>query len=202
MFSFYEELIDEIEINGKTYSLNLFFDTVLLFFDLMNDDSFFDYEKVEIAFQMFINSDEEFDFETKYKVVEEITKRFIIGSENDDTDHSQSSSEGKKYYCLKQDAEFIYASFMQEYGIDLIEQQGKLRWEKFKALLIGLRDNTKFKEVVGIRAMELPKGKGTEKERRRIMKLKRIYALKQDQKDQEDKMQAMFDMLAGKTGGK
>jgi hypothetical protein len=196
MFTLTDPLEDEIEIEGKIYPLDLAFDTVLRFFDLMDDETFFDHEKINIAFKMFIDTDDEFDFDIKYKAVKTIVETFII---RDDANESDSGNGGtsKQLYDLKQDAEYIYASFLQEYGIDLIEQQGKLRWEKFLALLGGLRDNTRFKEIVGIRAAELPRGKGMEEERKRLRKLKRIYALKKDQKTKEAELDEMFNMLAG-----
>lgn len=202
MFTLSESLEDEIEIDGETYRLNLSFDTVLRFFDLMNDKHFLDVDKIEIAFRMFVDADDGFDFETKYNVIETIVKRFILDKDEGDLPEPDSDTEapqsgGRRYYDFKKDAEFIYASFMQEYGIDLIEQQGKLRWEKFKALLVGLRDETKFKEIIGIRAMDLPRGKGMEEERRRIRKLKKIYALEQDQQTKEEKLDALFNTLSG-----
>lgn len=203
MFTLSDPFEDEIEVGGETYRLNLSFDTVLRFFDLINDDHLLDVDKIEIAFHMFVDADDSFDFETKYNVIETIMKRFILDKDEGDLPEPDSDTETpqsggtNKYYDFKKDAEFIYSSFMQEYGIDLIEQQGKLRWEKFKALLVGLRDKTKFKEIIGIRAMDLPRGKGMEGERRRISKLKKIYALDQDQQTKEDKLDAMFSTLSG-----
>lgn len=49
------------------------------------------------------------------------------------------------------DGEYIYASFMAEYGIDLIDIE-YLHWHKFKALLIGLSDESKIKQIMGMRA--------------------------------------------------
>jgi len=196
MFTLTDRLEDEIEIEGKVYPLDLAFDTVLRFFDLMDDESFFDHEKINIAFKMFIDTDDEFDFSVKYQVVKTIVETFIIRDESNGSDTDDGGT-SKQLYDLKQDAEYIYASFLQEYGIDLIDMQGKLRWEKFLALLSGLRDNTRFKEIVGIRAAELPRGKGMEEERKRLRKLKRIYALKKDQKTKESELDEMFNMLAG-----
>ena len=49
------------------------------------------------------------------------------------------------------DGEYIYASFMAEYGIDLIDIE-YLHWHKFKALLIGLSDESKLKQIMSMRA--------------------------------------------------
>lgn len=192
MFTLTGCLEEEIELDGEIYPLNLFFDVVLRFFNLMDDDSLFDDEKIEIAFEMFVETEKEFDFDTKFVAVKTIIETFILEKEDE-----QSNGTSKRLYDLKQDAEYIYASFLQEYGIDLIGQQGILRWEKFKALLSGLRDKTRFKEIVGIRAAELPTGKGSEDERKRLISLKKIYALKRDQRSKEEELNAMFNALAG-----
>lgn len=192
MFELTSHLPEEIKIDGKEYRLNLFFDTVLLFFDLMNDDDFDDFSKIEIAFDMFVEHNEEFDFEVKFETVKAISEQFVNSEDGEQT------GSGKIHYDLKQDAEYIYSSFLQEYNIDLIEKQGELHWYKFRALLNGLRDDTRFKEIVGIRAAELPTGKGMEEERKRLTKLKNLYALKKDQRTREEELDELFNVLAGK----
>lgn len=57
---------------------------------------------------------------------------------------------------FEEDGDYIYASFMQEYGIDLIDVQGKLPWRKFLYLFNGLSADTKIKQVMRIREMEVP----------------------------------------------
>lgn len=84
----------------------------------------------------------------------------------------------ERFYSLKHDAEYIYASFMQAYGIDLIEQQGKLHWFKFQALLSGLPKDTKFCEIVSIRQWKKPNKNDTEA--KQMAKLKDYYKLPDD----------------------
>ena len=55
---------------------------------------------------------------------------------------------------MKHDGAYIFASFMQAYRIDLIEEIGKLHWKKFNALIVGLPEGTKFVEVIKIRSYE------------------------------------------------
>src|SRR5690625_7547641 len=95
----------------------------------------------------------------------------------------EMSEEDEKIFDFVQDAEFIYASFMHTYQIDLFEQQGKLQWTKFKALLNGLSEDSIFSRVVGIRTAELLSGKGMQKERERLRKRKQNIASDEDDKD-------------------
>lgn len=194
-FTLSDPLIEEIEIGGITYHLNLYFDTVLLFYDLMDDEDFTPARKIEIAAEMFMDF-EELPFETKFQAVQKIVETFIQG---EDEEGGEGES-GEKLYDLKQDAGYIYASFLQEYNIDLIDQQGVLRWEKFIALLSGLRDDTRFKEIVGIRAAELPSTKDAPQERKRLQKLQKLYALDKDQKTRDRELNQMFDTLVNQGG--
>lgn len=78
-----------------------------------------------------------------------------------------------------EDAPFIYASFMSDYGIDLIEERGKLHWYKFVALSSGLTEHTKMREIIAIRTRPIPAAnKYNAKERETLTKLKAAYALK------------------------
>lgn len=51
------------------------------------------------------------------------------------------------------DAGLIYAAFLGQYGIDLCEVE-ELHWHKFLALLSGLNESTKLREVMGYRCYE------------------------------------------------
>lgn len=199
MINLTDELVDEIEIDDVVYGLDLWFDTVLRFFDLMDDREFSNAGKIRTAFHMLVDvGDDDFDLEVMYETVQHVVASFIVNL--DDEDEESGGGSTKKTYDLKQDASYIYASFLQEYKIDLIEQQGKLRWEKFKALLSGMRDDTKFKEIIGIRAADIPTGRYNVDEAKRLRKLKKMYPLKVDQATKEENMNAMLNQYL--TGGK
>ena len=62
--------------------------------------------------------------------------------------------------------------------MDLQEYQGRLHWKKFIALFQGLSEDTKIREVMKIRAMDIPEpNKWNWKQRKQIMELKSYYAL-------------------------
>ena len=90
---------------------------------------------------------------------------------------SRSQSEGgDRLFSLKYDAEYIYSSFLQAYGIDLIDAQNSLHWKKFNALLNGLPSDTKFAEVLKIRSYKPQKG-DSKQYKENMKKLKKEYAL-------------------------
>lgn len=177
-------LTETVEIDGKTYKLNLSFDNVLRLIDMLNDKQLDDITQIETGLYMLLGVELDYPIEKKEEIFYQIFYE-TIGKEVEENipvdldGNPMPQQKEEKIYSIKQDAPYIYASFYQDYGIDLYEMQGKLHWEKFKALLEGLRPDTKFKEIVNIRTMELPTGKGTEKQRKHIKELKEIYKLEE-----------------------
>ena len=104
----------------------------------------------------------------------------------------------QKLFDFEDDGEYIYASFMQDYGIDLIEEQGRLPWNRFIALFQGLGADTKIKEVMRYRGMEIPKpNKSNQKEIQEIMELKTYYALGYQENNGAEGLEKLFTTLEG-----
>lgn len=192
---------DSITIDGKDYALDLSFDNVLRIYELKDDDEIDDYTKIEYMFEMLVIGGESLDLsiEQKSMIVEKIFDTFIlVESKYKDQQETQNAEESaKKIWDINKDAELIYASFLYDYNIDLFEQQGKLHWKKFIALLNGLSEDSPFMQVIRIRTMEIPKpNKYNAKERETIRKLKRLYALEQEPSG----IDSAFDAVARRLG--
>ena len=56
------------------------------------------------------------------------------------------------------DGEYIYAAFMSQYGIDLIDIE-ELHWYKFLAMFKGLKDDEIISKIMGYRGYEKSDGK-------------------------------------------
>ncbi|EMS5046509.1 bacteriophage Gp15 family protein [Listeria monocytogenes] len=191
---------DIYEYEGKEYKLDLAFDNVLRVIDLTEDNSLSDVFRANLAIDVLFADDMPWprsNEEDKYANIEEkslvlidIFTNYIV-KENDDgllydidgnkmpsATNNNDEAEEIASYSLTQDADYIYASFLQDYNIDLLDSRGKMHWYKFRALLESLRDDTTIKTIIGIRQAELPSGKGTEKERNELSKLKNRYKLK------------------------
>lgn len=186
MFELNKELVESIEINGKIYRVDMSFDNILNLTEMLGDKDLSDEVQILLGIEMLFDDPLEMPIEEQAFVFNEAYHALIGKSAEEDLEYDllgnpmpqQNEEEFEQLYDLQQDAEYIYASFMQDYGIDLIEQQGILHWYKFKALLTGLSDNTKFKKVIEIRQMPVPTGKGSSKQRAEVEKLKKAYALK------------------------
>lgn len=186
MFNLAYPLIQTAVINGTTYELDMSFDNILRLIDMLNDDELTDWTQVETGLQMLIGTTLQ-DIEATQKVhifqslfmqavqIEETVEQPVDIAGNP---MPVAKKKSKELYSLIEDAEYIYASFMMDYRMDLFEWQGKLHWRKFQALLVGLSDETIFKKVLDIRDRPLPTGPGTEKERKNLIEAKRTYALK------------------------
>lgn len=186
MFDLAYPLDDTVIVDGAEYTLDLSFDNVLRLIDMLDDKELDDVTQIDTGLQMLLGVDLDMGIEQKEEIFYQIFQEAIgqeaeEGQPVDIAGNPMPEQKEQKTHDLKQDAAYIYASFMSDYGIDLFEQQGKLHWDKFKALLAGLTDGSKFLRVIEIRTMELPKGKGTEKQRNEIKKLKKIYELKDDE---------------------
>lgn len=180
------QLDDTVLIDGKKYDVDMSYDNILRLLDMLNDKELDDIEQIVLGLQLLLDTQLKLPLDRQETVFYEVFTQLIgrgktaeasVDIEGNPMPH-KDQAEGERVYSLKQDANYIYASFMQDYGIDLFEVQGELHWYKFQALLEGLSKGTKFKEVLEIRTMELPSGKNTGKQREAIKKAKKAYELK------------------------
>ncbi len=173
-FPFYDSL-EKIEIDGKVYELSLCFGDVLRYFDLRrNPDGLNDKDIDEIALSWFLPS-------LSYKAIgSEKASEIISRIEKDYIDIKKrkiaSRKPQPKVVDFTFDSGYIYAAFMQVYGIDLYEQKDSLHWRKFIYMFESLPEDTAISQIMRIRAKEIdPQAKPEEIQR--LSELKVLYAL-------------------------
>src|SRR5690625_4964839 len=181
------DLTDTVEIGGIDNDIDLSFEHVISIRDIISDKEINGEVMLTVYLELFFGVCFLIDVEKQAAILRQVLSNVVgvsdKGEENLDIEGNpmpKDSPDEDKVYDLKQDANYIYASFMQDYQIDLIEQQGKLHWHKFNALLVGLKDDTKFRNVIEIRQSELPSGKGSGKQREQMKKMKKMYKLKDE----------------------
>lgn len=180
-----DPLTTEIEFEGITYPLDLAFDNVLDVLDAISDKSLMAWEKVDLALNLLVG-ESNLTFEKQMELWELILNRHIqIGSQEKviydlegNPMPTPKSSDEKKSMDLVQDAKYIYASFRQ-IGINLFEEQGKMHWEEFQAILESLPDDTILPKIVQIRNWSPSKGE-SEKEKERMRELQAKYSLSKE----------------------
>jgi hypothetical protein len=175
--------------NSK-YKVDMSFDNILRLFEMFNDDTIVKMDKPILAVRMLVEEVKCDSYEETINLFKYLMKEFI-GIDVDKQEENQT-----KTFDFTKDAEIIYASFFSEYHMDLVEMQGILHWNKFIALLNYLDDESKFKQIVGIRTMKVPSSQEASQEYiDHIRKMKDTYSLDEEQKGES--MNDVFDRLAG-----
>lgn len=176
--------------------VNPAFDIVLEIQNLYREADLTDFEKIECALKMLVKNNWNLRLFTPMEKVElmtEISRKFIQTKKRPKLKQSPVP-----VLDFEEDGDYIYASFMQEYGIDLIDQQGKLAWKKFLWLFNGLSSETKIKQVMRIRDMEIPKYTGKNmKQIQEIQELKSYYALQVRGGGGQSGLDLLFSTLEG-----
>lgn len=184
---------DVVFFKGKKYRVNTPFDIVLLVYKLYEEPLLDASDKVRQTlrmltkdpFKVWLLSEIE-----KVELLDEIMKSKI------ELPQRPKVGSSKKLMDFESDSDYIYASFRQAYGIDLVNERGKLPWKRFCELLDGLPDKTKLKEVMKIRAMDVPEPtKYNQKERQNIIELKSYYALPIKNREEKNELDKLFVTL-------
>lgn len=177
---FYRPLVTEVEYKEKIYKLTPAYDNVLSM----------------LADVRGLPPEDQTEIMLYYLLESPVYDAGLLLAVNDALFVGKKTKGGKVFDFI-QDGGLIYAAFRQAYNIDLVEEQGKLHWWKFQALLGGLPSNTKFSEVVRIRTMQIPPpNKHNAEQRRELMRLKSEFALEISQEEREENLQAGFAKMA------
>ena len=101
--------------------------------------------------------------------------------------NAEKTAENKheKITDFKQDAPLIRAAFYQAYGIDLYRE--KIHWIKFTELLNSIPSDTRYAEVLSLRARPVPKPtKWNMEERASIIRAKAAVALEMSEEQRKE----------------
>ncbi|BDP64754.1 TPA: bacteriophage Gp15 family protein [Enterococcus faecium] len=188
-----DPLVTSIEFDGTELPIDLTFDNVLDVFDILEDSDLFPEEKVNMCLELLISDFEKIfqgSSEQQFLLFNYILENYISvgGSEGIETDRlgnpMPNAVKEKRTISLVHDAKYIYASFRQ-IGINLFEEQGRMMWEEFQALLESLPDDTILARIMQIRTWEPSKGESA-KEKERMRKLQQKYALPDSEVGEDD----------------
>ena len=187
-----DKLPEGLTIGGQMYPIRTDFRTAVLF-ELMSDDrKLTNRQKLDATIKMF------FPYEKPPltdETIDQVLWFYACGKEtkkHDEEDPAEGPTESARaVYSFEHDAGYIYAAFLEQYGIDLTEAQ--LHWWKFKALFQALNDQVLFSKIIGYRSMDMSQ-KMTTKEREFYSKMQRIYALPLP-KDEQEKLDEITKAL-------
>ena len=118
---------------------------------------------------------------------------FVTPSQKSNKESINRQPDFEPDWDLEFDADEIYTSFLQQYGLDLYESD--MHWYKFLALLSGLGENTAFQRKIQIRNADLSGFKG--KSLAKMMAAKEAAQLPAKYTRQELEEIAEFDRVWG-----
>lgn len=198
MLDISRKLTDKLVIDDEEFPLNLSFDNVLRLFEMWRDEDVPEFVKPHFGIRILTGETlEDFTVEEMSEVFNEVFEEHISLSTVEDNHieydlagnpmktTASNSKQEQAPYDIRYDGDYIYASFLQAYGIDLFDVQGELHWKKFNALLSGLPEGTKFMEVIKIRKWKPQKGDSAEY-KEEMRKLQKDYALPYEIVEEEE----------------
>lgn len=164
-----DRLPDAVEIGGEQVPINTSFFIGVQFELLMQDDKISDREKAPLILGLY------------YPVIpgdittalNQVLWFYLCGKEREENE-GLGGSQSAPAYSFEQDADLIFAAFLDQYGIDLNTVEN-LHWWKFRALFDGLTEENKISKIMGYRTMDLKGIPRTQK--KHYEKLKKLYAL-------------------------
>lgn len=182
----YEQPCAAVQVEQKRYPLRLTYDRVLFVLDALQDPLLTDQDRLRLSLGLLMRG----RVPRSLRLQEQLLSAIMAEINQQNKKH-----DGPPVMSLIQDAPLIHAAFRQAYGIDL--HKVDLPWETFCLLLSGLPENTRFCEVVAIRAQPIPQpDKHNARYIEELMKAKASVALELTPEQQESSFQAGLNQLA------
>lgn len=191
-FSLSSCLKKHIKLGWFPVCIDSSFQVVLKCGEVLSDPVLSENDKIDVCCSLFV----------KHRIllwlIPEKKRQELFKSYFDSFVHVGQQKDGtKKVLDFLQDAPYIYSSFWQCYGLDLLGKDRSLHWWSFIALLGGLSDDTRLMQIVSIRSRPLPKPtKYNQEERTQLMKMKAQYALKLTEEERKQQYQEGLAKLA------
>lgn len=182
-------LPDKVNIEGEDYEINSDFGTSILFELLMQDNELTDEDKIIQALELYYpimpkNINE---------AVEKVLWFYRCGKSETET-KNKGIVKITQVYSYEYDDDYIYSSFLDQYGVDLQDIE-YLHWWKFKAMFKALKEDNEIVKIMGYRAMDLGKIKDKE-QKAYYKKMKDLYKIPTNiSKDENEKLDEIEKIL-------
>lgn len=184
-----DELPTSVFIDGVSYEINTDYRIGIMFETMMLDSEISDADKLKKAINLFFGHNIPDDLSA---AVDKIMWFYDCGKRKDNGSRRRRRKvEKKRVYDYDYDDAYIYAAFLQQYGVDL--QDEFLHWWKFKAMFRSLSDNTEFVKIMGYRSIKITPSM-TKSQREFYKEMQDIHALPLPQ-NEVDKKRAIEEAL-------
>ncbi len=180
-----------VKVGDKKYPINTDFRVAIECNRIAMDDSIGDYERaLGVIYTLF--GEEALNDKDNYETLLNLAKKYLKCGKEDDT---QTNSEPDMDYI--QDMDYIEASFMSDYHIDL--SNIKMHWWKFNKLIEGLSNSEMgncciLNRIRNIRNYDESKIEDA-KQRKEIHRAKEYFALKKDKIQLTEKQEKSMEEL-------
>lgn len=178
----------EVTIDNKEYEINSDFRTSILFELLMQDSSIGEEDKILMALQLYYP-------QIPMNINGAIEKMLWFYRCGKDISKSKGNGKGKsvtQIYSFEHDDDYIYAAFMDQYGIDL-QDIDYLHWWKFKAMFKSLKEDNEIVKIMGYRSIDISKIKDKE-QKAYYNKMRKLYEIPIS-KDEREKLDDINNIL-------
>lgn len=188
-----DELPESVEIESVEYEINTDFRISILFELLMQDPDINDEEKIEKALELYFIKIPPIEYISE--AVDIIMDFYSCGKDKlISNGRTTSKGKSKQIYSFEVDADYIYAAFLDQYGIDLQDIE-YLHWWKFKALFNALKEDNKIVKIMGYRSINITNDM-SKHEKEFYKKMKELYKLPDNiSKNDKEKISQIEDIL-------
>ena len=158
--------------------INTDYRTGILFEQTLSDPAVPDNEKLDTVLQLYYG-DAVFplldNMDTVQEALNGIMWFYRCGADETAGSETEEDTSGKDPpFSYEHDAGYIYAAFIEAYGIDLTKN--RLHWWQFRALFLGLPETVLFCKIMAYRTMEIP-AKMPKEKKKFYQRMKRIYKI-------------------------
>lgn len=183
-----------VMIGGAEYPIRWDFRTSILFELLMQDDTIADEDKMRKALDLYFYNPPPDVLAASEAIIwfyacGKPDQEKAAAGQSDDAEETASSD---RVYSFADDDDYIYAAFMQQYGIDLNAVEG-LHWWTFRAMFRALDEKCEFVKIMGYRSVKIT-SKMSKEQQHFYRRMKSLYALPISKSEQE-KHNAIVDAL-------
>ncbi len=185
-----DQLPTAVEVGGKTYDIPTDFRTVIRMEMFMTDTQLEDTDKLLQILLLFFTGVELLPDKVEQAIIA-IMNFYRCGKENA-IQESAGVNRRTQIYSFEHDAPYIYAAFLEQYGVDLT-QEPYLHWWRFKAMFDSLSDKTQFVKIMGYRSMVITNDM-TPQQKEFYRRMQKTYAIPVS-KTEREKTNALEQVL-------
>ncbi len=171
------------EINGQVYELNTDYKIALACFKAIEDEDITDIERAYAVVGLLFG-DVDVDMN---KALEVATKFLCCGKEN--------ARPEKKDMDFDYDKDYITASFMSDYGIDL--DTTDMHWWKYCAYISGLTEKCILNKVRDIRNIDLSEYKDPKARSKILRAMENVKLPYKRSKEEQEKVDEFEELMRG-----